>query len=121
MAFADPQTIKVDGTNNVSLPRVDTGSFTSDYLSSDGLVEVKLSTTNGRRKRHQIRLNLKKIIASVLNPSQNEESSSSVYLVVDRPNSGYTNEELRKAVEGVCNFLTASEGAALKKLLGSES
>lgn len=121
MAFADPQTIKPDGTTTVTLPRVDTGSFQSDYLSSDGLTELKIATTNGRRKRHSIRLNLKKVAASVLTPSQNEEVSSSVYLVVDRPLSGYTNEELRKAAEGLTTFLTASEGAALKKLLGSES
>jgi len=121
MAFADPQKVKVDGTNEVELPRVDTGSFASEYLSSDGLTALKLSTTNGRRKRHVARIDLTKVIASTLTPSQNEEVSTSAYLVVDRPLSGYTNEELRKLVEGLCNFLSASTYAATKKLLGSES
>lgn len=91
MAFSDPQKVKVDGTNEVELPRVDTGSFASEYLSNDSLIALKLSTANGRRKRHVARIDLTKVIASVLNPSQNEEVSTSAYLVVDRPLSGYTN------------------------------
>jgi hypothetical protein len=121
MAFADPQSVKVDGTNTVSLPRVVSGSFSSEYLSADGLIDLKLSTSNGRRKRHVARIDLSKIIASTLTPSQNEEVSTSAYLVVDRPLSGYTNAELKKLVEGLVAFLSASTYAATEKLLGSES
>ena len=118
MAFSDPIKVKVDGTNEVECPRVSTGEFQSEYDSSDGAVKVKLATSNGRRKRHTARIDLSKVIASVVNPSQNEEVSTSAYLVVDRPLSGYTNEELRKLVEGLKTFLSE---ANIKKLLGSES
>lgn len=121
MAFADPQKVKVDGTTEVTLPRVNSGGFASEYDSSDGLVKLKLSTTNGRRKRHVARIDLSKVIASTINPSQNEEVSTSAYLVVDRPLSGYTNTELKKLVEGLVNFLSASTYSATEKLLGSES
>lgn len=121
MAFTDPQKVKVDGTNEVELPRVDSGSFSSEYLSSDGTITMKLSTSNGRRKRHVARIDLSKVIASTIVPAQNEEVSTSAYLVVDRPLSGYTNEELRKLVEGLVGFLSASTYSATKKLLGSES
>ena len=121
MAFADPQKVKVRGSEEDTLPRVDTGDFASEYLSSDNLVALKLSTANGRRKRHVARIDLSKIIASVLNPAQNEEVSTSAYLVVDRPISGFTNAELKKLVEGLVTFLSASTYSATEKLLGSES
>jgi hypothetical protein len=121
MAFADPQKVKVDGTNEVELPRVDTGSFASQYLSSDGTISLKLSTQNGKRKRHVARIDLSKITTDPYDTSQNMEVGSSIYLVVDRPIAGYTNEELRKAVEGLVAFLSASTYSSTKKLLGSES
>lgn len=120
MAFADPQKVKVTETE-VELPRVNTGSFKSEYLSADGLTELILSTANGRRKRHMARVNLTKIVPSVLNSSQNEEVSSSVYVVIDRPVTGFTNAELKKVVEGLVTFLSASTYSATNKLLGSES
>lgn len=121
MAFSDPQKVKVDGTTEVSLPRVNTGNFNSLYESNDGLIELVLSTTNGRRKRHMARINLSKIIASTLNPSSNEEASASAYLIVDRPLSGFSTAELKKLVEGLVGFLSASTYSATEKILGSES
>jgi len=121
MAFSDPISIKPDNSTTVACPRVDTGNFSSEYLSSDGLTRVKIHTTNGRRLRHVFRVELTKVIASTVNPSQNEEVSTSCYLTFDRPKSGYTNEELRKLAEGMFSFLTATEASTLKKLLGSES
>jgi hypothetical protein len=121
MAFSDPQKVKVDGSTEVELPRVDTGNMSSEYLKDDGSVRLLLSTADGRRKRHVARIDLSKVIASTLNPSQNEEASASAYLVVDRPKTGYSNDELRKLVEGLNTFLSATSYAATKKLLGSES
>jgi hypothetical protein len=121
MAFADPQKVKVDGSTETECPRVDTGNFESTYLSADGLVRLKLATTNGRRKRHTARIDLSKITTDPFDTTQNEEVSTSAYLVVDRPISGFTNEELKKLVEGLVGFLSASTYSATKKLLGSES
>lgn len=121
MAFADPQKVKVDGSTEVELPRVNTESFSSEYLSADGLITLKLSTANGRRKRHVARIDLSKITTDPFDSSQNVEVSTSAYLVVDKPIAGYTNEELKKLVEGLVGFLSASSYAATKKLLGSES
>lgn len=121
MAFSDPQTVKVNGTNDVSVPRTSVKDTSSTYTSNDGLTKLTISTQEGRRKRHTVRIDVKKIIASTLNSSQNEEVSASAYLVLDRPLSGYTVEELRKLAEGLCSFLTSTEGAALKKLVGGES
>jgi hypothetical protein len=118
MSFSDPVKVKVDGTTEVECPRVSTGNFISEYDSSDGAIKVRLKTTEGRRRRHEARIDLSKVIASVLNPSQNEEASTSAYLVIDRPLNGYTNEELRKLVEGLKTFMSE---ANIKKLLAKES
>lgn len=121
MAFSDPQKVKVDGATEVSLPRVDTGNFNSEYLSSDGTIALKLSTTNGRRKRHVARIDLSKITTDPFDTTQNVNVSTSAYLVVDRPLAGFTNAELKKLVEGLVGFLSASTYTATEKLLGSES
>lgn len=120
MALADPQKIKVTATE-ATCPRVDTGNFASQYLNSDGTVRIRVSTTNGKRKRHMVRVDLNKITTDPLVPAENEEVSSSCYLVVDRPITGFTNEELQKVVEGLVTYLSASTYAVTKAVLGSES
>lgn len=120
MAFADPQKVKVTETE-ATLPRVDTGSFASEYLSSDGTVALKLSTANGRRKRHVARIDLSKITTDPFDTSQNVEVSTSAYVVIDRPLAGFTNAECKKLVEGLVTFMSASTYSATEKLLGSES
>lgn len=121
MAFADPQSIKVDGTNTVSLPRVNTGDYQSEYLSEDGTIRLKIQTVNGRRKRQQIRVDLTKITTDPFDTTQNIEISSSIYLQIDRPLSGFTNTDMLKAIEGLVAFLSASTYSAVKKALASES
>ena len=122
MALSDPQKVKVDGETEVTLPRVNTGSFSSDYRNEDSTVGLKVSTTeNGKRRRHLVRIDLSKISTDPFDTSQNVTNSSSVYLVVDRPIAGYTNEELKEAVEGLVGLLSASTYSVTKKVLGSES
>jgi hypothetical protein len=121
MAFTDPIKVKVDGSNEVECPRVNTGNFSSEYLSADDTISVKLSTANGKRKRHVARIDLSKITADPFDDTQNVEVSTSAYLVVDKPLAGFTNEELKKLVEGLVGFLSASSYSATKKLLASES
>lgn len=120
MAFSDPIKVK-PGATEVTCPRVSTGDYKSVYLSEDGLVKVEISTQNGKRERHVARIDISKITTDPFDTSQNIEVSASAYLVVDQPLAGYTNEELKKLVEGLTTFLTASEGSAIKKLIASES
>jgi hypothetical protein len=121
MALADPQSIKINGVTS-SLPRVNTGNFESEYLSADGLTKLKLSTaSNGKRKRQVIRLDLSKITTDPFDSTQNIEVGESVYLVVDRPLAGFTNEEAKKAVEGFVELLSASTFSIVTKSLASES
>lgn len=121
MAFADPQKVKVDGTTEETLPRIDTGSFSSDYANADGTIALRLSTQNGKRVRHVARIDLSKFTDDPIFDGQNVKVGTSAYLVVDRPESGYTQAELKKLVEGLVGFLSASSYASVTKLLGKES
>lgn len=120
MAFVDPQSVKVNGSA-VSLPRVATGTYQSEYVSADGTVKLKISTQNGKRKRQVFRVDWTKFTTDPYVPSNQIEVSSSIYLVVDRELVGFTNEELKKTVEGLFEALTASSSAGLIKFLASEN
>lgn len=119
--FSDPQKVKNQDGTEVTLPRVDSGDFSSTYLSADGLTKLTLSTQNGKRKRHMARVDVAKVVPSTVIPTQNEEATASVYLVLDRPLQGFTAAELKKLIEGLTTFLSASTFAAAEKLIGSEN
>lgn len=119
MALSDPQSIKIGETES-SLPRVNTGGFSSQYESNDGSVTLKLSTQESNRKRHVIRVDVEKITEDPFT-SNNVVVSMSSYLVIDRPIAGFDNDEAAEVAIGLIDLITASEASALSKLLGSES
>jgi hypothetical protein len=123
MAFSDPIKPKFDNSTETECPRVSTGSFQSQYQSEDGLKKVQISTieTKKSRRRHSLRLDLSKLTTDPFDTTQNIEVGASAYVVIDRPISGFSNEELKKLTEGLCALLTASSGASIKKLVASES
>jgi hypothetical protein len=120
MAFSDPQSVKI-GETTTSLPRTVSGNKTSSYESADGNIVLTPSTQVGKRKRHVLRLDVKKITSDPFIPTQNTEVSESVYLVIDRPLVGYDNTETLATVVGLLEAATASTDALLKKLIASES
>jgi hypothetical protein len=122
MAFSDPQSIKIDGVT-ISLPRTSTDRSSSTYTSSDGNVDLTASstTTGGGRHRRVIRVDHSKISSDPYIPANNARVSSSVYLVIDEPDVGYTNEELKKIVAGFIEAITASSSKLIDQLLGGES
>lgn len=120
MALADPQTIKISGEEE-SLPRVNTGNYSSIYENDDGSVKLTLSTVSNRRKRHVYRVDVQKIIEDPYTSTTNVQVSMSTYIVIDRPLVGYSNTEALAVVAGLLEAASASESSDLKKLLGSES
>lgn len=120
MALADPQSIKI-GASTISLPRTDSSGTSGVYTSEDGLTVFSAANQNGKRKRQTARVDVEKIIASTLLPSQNEEASMSCYIVFDRPASGYSNTEALDVYKGLVESLGASEYKVLKAILGGQS
>lgn len=120
MALADPQKVKISGTET-SLPRVSTGDFKSEYLSADGQIKLSLSTIEKSRKRQVVRLDVSKIAADPLITTQNNKYSCSTYLVFDRPEVGFTNAEMKAIYDGFIETLQSSSSVIVTKLLASES
>lgn len=120
MAFADPQSIKINGVTT-SLPRVDTGEGKSNYQSSDGNIVLKASSQYGKRTRRTIRVDTSKITADPFIPANNQKVSMSCYLVFDLPVAGYTNAEAKLVYDGFVEKLEAEEDKLITKLLGGES
>nr|QDH88615.1 MAG: hypothetical protein H3BulkLitter17925_000002 [Leviviridae sp.] len=123
MALTDPQKFKEVAGTEVTAPRVSSGDFKSVYETSDGLNKLTLSTTesNSSRKRHLVRIDVEKIATNPFEEARKEPISASVYLVIDRPFTGYSVAEMKKLVEGLVGLISASTYSVTEKLLGGES
>ena len=123
MALTDPQKFKEVAGAEVTAPRVSSGDFKSVYETSDGLNKLTLSTTtsNSSRRRHLVRIDVEKVATNPFEEARKEPVSMSVYLVVDRPSTGYSVTEAKKLVEGLVGLISASTYTVTEKLLGGES
>jgi hypothetical protein len=120
LAYSDPQSVTISAVP-ISLPRVSSGENAGSFKSSDGLTELKVQHSFGRRTRNSIRLISTKISADPFIPAQNVRVSSSVTLVVDHPNNGYTAAELKAMADALVAYLAASSGAKVTQLVGGEN
>ena len=123
MALTDPQKFKEVAGTEVTAPRVSSGDFKSIYSTSDGLNKLTLSTTetSNNRKRHLVRIDVEKLATNIYEESKKQAVSMSVYLVVDRPDNGFSVAEAKKLVEGLVGLLSASTYSLTEKVLGGES
>lgn len=120
MALADPQSLTIGSA--LTLPRTGTGVGSGFFQTADG--NVKLSVAHqyakNRRIRRTVRVDHRKIAADPLVTAQNLQYSSSVYVVVDQPEVGYSVTDLTQVVTGLTTWLTASTNANTIKVLGAE-
>jgi len=120
MAFADPQSVTINAVAN-TLPRISSGENSGKFQKDDGNVVLSVSHAYGKRNRHTIRLDHRKIAADPLISSQNIEFSMSAYIVLDVPRTGYTVAEAKQIADALTAYLTASSGAKTTQLLGGEN
>jgi hypothetical protein len=97
---------------------VSAGDSTGNFNTGD--LTLSVSHIVGKRIRHQVRLDHKKLAVDPLNPTSNAPYSMSTYLVVDVPLVGYTLAEQGQYVAGLTGWATASSGARITQLLGGE-
>lgn len=123
MALTDPSKFKNEAGTEVTAPRVDTGQWQSVYSTSDGAntLTVSTSASNSSRFRHLVRIDVKKLSTNIYEESKKQYVSMSVYLVVDRPENGYTVADAKKLVEGLVGLLSASSYSVVEKVLARES
>lgn len=121
MAFADPQSVTINAVAQ-TLPRTGQGIRSGEFTKDDGNVKLEVAHSVGRnaRERSQIKLTHRKIAADPLINDRSIQYSMSVYLVVDRPATGYTLTEAKQIGDALTAYLTASSGARLTQLLGRE-
>lgn len=116
--FSDPQTVTVDAVGQV-LAAVSREPMKSTYREDVGEYELVISHQEGKsRDRRTVRLNRRKVTADPFIPAQNVEVSHSVYLVIDEPIAGFTNQEIADDVAGLVAWLSE---ANVLKVLGGES
>jgi hypothetical protein len=120
MAFADPQSVTINAVP-ISLARTSSGNLSGAFTKDDGLVGLSISHKVGKRNRRVIKLTHSKVAADPLLAGVNVKASTSVHLVVDSPETGYSIAEVKQIVDGLTAYLTASSGANVTKILGSES
>jgi hypothetical protein len=120
MAFTDPQTVTINAVAQ-TLPRISSGINAGTFQKDDGNVKLQVSHSYGKRTRRTIRLDHRKIAPDPLVSAQNIEYSTSVYIVVDVPITGYTIVEQKQIVDALTAYLTASSGARVTQLLGGEN
>lgn len=118
--FTDPQSVTISGSAK-SMPRIKMGTSDSTYRTADETVQLRIShQTTKSRTRRMVRLDQNVIAADPLT-AVNVSQSAGVYLVVDEPKFGFTDEALTALVNALATWLTASSSANVAKLLGSES
>lgn len=121
MALTDPISLTI-ATVATPFPRVSTSGSTSSYKTADGSRTVTASHQYGaKRIRTQVRLDSQKVAPDPLVSAQNIVHSMSTYVVIDRGVTGYTPAELKVEFDALANFLLATSGSQLLKILGGES
>lgn len=121
MALTDPAKFKEAAGTEVEAARVSQGNRNAEYVTSDGLNKLSVSTietAKTARKRHLIRIDTNKLVTNPLEESKKEERGMSAYVVIDRPVSGFSLAEAKKLAEGLTGYLTA---ANLEKVLAGQS
>lgn len=119
MSFADPQSVTINAVP-YTLARVSTEGRSGIFQTGDGMVGLSVSHTLGKRVRHTMRLDHKKLAVDPLT-AENAYFSMSGLLVIDVPPTGYTITEAKQVVDGFTAYLTASSGARVTQLLGNEN
>lgn len=121
MAFADPQTITVNGVAK-TLARIEVKGLASVYQTADGLFKFTIShqrTGSGSnvRIRSMIRVDHKAIVPDPLT-AVNDYETISTYTVIDRPEVGFTSLEV--GYDAAALFAWA-DSTAIGKVFGLQS
>lgn len=116
--FTDPQSVTINSVAT-TLPRVAMNGRSAVYESSDGGLTLTISHSNAKRTRSVVRLDRKKVGSDALNPSTNKQYTESVYLVVDAPLTGFSDDELKFDIIGLADLLKSAN--FVTKFLGQES
>jgi len=115
--FSDPQVVTVNAVAQ-SMPRVSTSGLKTIYQKSDGNWIFTISHTPQKdRIRSMVRIDQRAVVADPLT-NVNDYETLSFYVVVDRPNYGFSSTQVDQLITG---FKTWLDSTAIGKIFGQES
>lgn len=116
MALADPQTITVNAVAQ-TLNRVKSDGYRSEYQTADESYKFVVSHLESKgRTRRMIRVDQRVIAADPLT-ALNEYKSLGVYVVIDEPEYGFTDDGIYDVAAGLIAWATE---ANILKVLGGQ-
>lgn len=116
MAYADPQTITIDSVP-FTLNRIESVGKKSIYATTDETLKLTVSHQESKtRTRRMVRVD-KRVVAADPLSSLNEYKDCGVYLVIDEPEYGFTDDQIDDIVAGFKTWLSSANVLAL---LGSQ-
>lgn len=115
--FTDPQTVTIDAVAH-NMPRVNSDGMSALYSEADEALKMRISHQESKgRTRRMVRLD-KRVVAADPLTSVNSYQSVGVYLVVDEPEYGFSDDAIDDIIQGFKTWLST---ANVLKVLGSES
>lgn len=118
MSLADPQVVTVNAVAQ-SMPRTEIKGTSATYQKADETFRLNIShqVTKDRRIRSMARIDQRAIVADPLT-AENDYQTLSFYVVLDRPNYGFTQTQCEQLITG---FKTWLDNTMVGKLYGQES
>lgn len=116
--FTDPITLTVNSVAQ-TMPRIETNGQQSVYQKADQTFTLKISHQNasGNRVRSMVRVDQRAVVPDPLT-AVNDYENLGVFLVIDRPQAGFTVTQVDQLVQGLKAWLTST---AVGQLFGRES
>lgn len=116
MAFTDPQTITIDGVaHNCALIKSDGSKSIYKAADANHTITISHQASKGR-VRSMARVDERVVAADPLT-AVNQYATTAVYLVVDRPEVGFSADDIDDIVVGFKTWLST---ANVTKLVGLE-
>ncbi|DAD50809.1 coat protein [ssRNA phage SRR5466369_2] len=118
--LADPISVKVAGaaTNH---PRVSVGKEYNEYSVADATSKVRVGHSASKTANRSFVTSIGTKVAADPISAVNQSVTRTITISVSRGKFGFSNAELKQSILDLCEFLTASTGANIDKLLGGES
>lgn len=115
--FADPQSVTVNAVAQ-SMPRIEVNGTKATYQKSDQSFTLTISHQgSNKRIRSMARIDQRAIVADPLT-AVNDYETLSFYVVVDRPEVGFSSTQVDQLIAGLKTWL---DSTAIGKLYGRES
>jgi len=115
--FSDPQSITVSAVAQ-SMPRVESNGKQAIYQKADETYKLTISHQKPKgRIRSMARVDFRAVVADPLT-SANDYEVLSLYVVVDRPEVGFTSAQVEALRAG---FFAWLDSTAMGKIYGQES